>query len=508
METDALLHTKTRPVHPPSLGPTNMDDSVDHERRRPGALEQRNPPFHHPCPTFFSFNVRILMGRVLLLLVAFLYGTLSVTIRFVYQLSGPPSASALCTARGWLAALCFLPFLWMNKGHYKNQQTLHEQPRSSSNIAGEGESGNQWVEDPGDPEITQTASKGGHEDTTSTASVSSSSLSPVEQPSQKQPHLWWIALELAGWNFGAQGLVALGLLSTKSARASFLTQTSVVMTPVVSAVAGQTVAPTVWIACVVAFLGLMFLSDASSSSSSLEEGGEDSDGIRNNNNNKGGVGTDISIGDLIVLSGSMCWSLYIFRLSSVGDRYDEIELQAAKTFLLALLYSGWLSVSMMIMLVAPSSDDEQLQPQQEVGIVAGIIYVIGADLTKQWPGWTSLAAWGLIFYSALGPGTIADVMQQKGQAVIHASESNIVLSMEPVFTALLGQAILGEATTWQEKLGGGLIVGAAVIATQPAITMDSLKLQVNKVWWHTTHLSHSPHRNAGKRVQKAGPWNL
>jgi drug/metabolite transporter (DMT)-like permease len=500
METDALLHTKTGPVHPPSLGPTNMDDGVNDDRRRPEALEQRNPPFHHPCPTFFPFNVRILMGRVLLLLVAFFYGTLSVTIRFVYQLPGPPSASALCTARGWLATLCFLPFLWMNKGHYKDQQSRPQQPRSSSNTDGEGESDNQWVEDPGDPEITQTASQGGHEDTTNTSSVSSSSsssssLSPVEQPSQKQPHLWWIALELAGWNFGAQGLVALGLVSTKSARASFLTQTSVVMTPVVSAVAGKTVAPTVWIACVIAFLGLMFLSDASSSSSSsLEEGGEDDrDSIHNN---KGGVGTDISIGDLIVLSGSMCWSLYIFRLSSVGDRYDEIELQAAKTFLLALLYSGWLSASMMIMSVAPSSDNEQLQPQQEVGIVEGMIDVIGADLTKQWPGWTSLAAWGLIFYSAIGPGTIADVMQQKGQAVIHASESNIVLSMEPVFTALLGQAILGEATTWQEKLGGGLIVGAAVIATQPAMTMDSLKLQVNKVLWHTTHLSHSLQRKA------------
>ena len=46
-------------------------------------------------------------GRILLFVVAFLYGSLNVSLRFVYSLPGPPSASALSTARGWLAAAWF-----------------------------------------------------------------------------------------------------------------------------------------------------------------------------------------------------------------------------------------------------------------------------------------------------------------------------------------------------------------------------------------------------------------
>ena len=226
--------------------------------------------------------------------------------------------------------------------------------------------------------------------------------------------LWLVATELAFWNFGAQGLLTLGLLSTESARASFLTQTSVVMTPVVSAIAGCKVPKTVWIGCVVALFGLVLMS------------GDDS----------GGIGDDISVGDIIVLLGALSWSLYIFRLSSVGDSYNEIQLQATKTFVLALLYSGW------------------------------FIIACYRSYVSLWPGWRDISAWCLIFYSALGPGTLADVIQQSGQKVISASEANIVLSMEPVFTAILGRLILGEATSWQEKCGGGLIIVAALIATR------------------------------------------
>ena len=149
-----------------------------------------------------------------------------------------------------------------------------------------------------------------------------------------------------------------------------------------------------------------------------------------------GIGDDISVGDFIVLAGALCWSLYVFRLSSIGDLYDEINMQAAKTLILALLYSVWYFAA------SYWSD------------------------TNLWPGWHSMAAWGVIFYSALGPGTLADVIQQKGQAVIGASEANIVLSMEPVFTALLGRLILGESTSLQEKIGGSLIILAALVATR------------------------------------------
>eukprot|EP00429_Kryptoperidinium_foliaceum_P007645 CAMPEP_0176007916 /NCGR_PEP_ID=MMETSP0120_2-20121206/3479_1 /TAXON_ID=160619 /ORGANISM="Kryptoperidinium foliaceum, Strain CCMP 1326" /LENGTH=354 /DNA_ID=CAMNT_0017340691 /DNA_START=85 /DNA_END=1149 /DNA_ORIENTATION=- len=297
---------------------------------------------------------KVLQGRFLLLLVAFLYGSLNVTLRLVYDRPGPPSASALSSSRGWMAAACFVPLLMNHK-----PTTIY------------------------------------HDATTT------------------QSSFWRVAFELAFWNFGAQGLLALGLLSTESARASFFTQTSVVMTPILSAIAGYQLRCRVWLGCIIALIGLVLLSDSGAEKFSVA----------------------FEIGDLFCLSGAFCWSFYLFRLSSVGSSFDEVRMQAAKTLIMAFLYSGWFIVA-------------QIQSE-----------------TSLWEGWHDWISWALIFYSALGPGALADIIQQKGQAVVWAAEANVILSMEPVFTAILGLFLLGEATSVQEKFGGGLIILASIMST-------------------------------------------
>ena len=84
----------------------------------------------------------------------------------------------------------------------------------------------------------------------------------------------------------------------------------------------------------------------------------------------------------------------------------------------------------------------------------------------QWLGWQNLTAWALLLYSALGPGTVADVLQQQGQKEVSASEANVILSLEPVFAALCAQVLMGETTSLVETIGGGLILLAALIATR------------------------------------------
>jgi drug/metabolite transporter (DMT)-like permease len=308
-----------------------------------------------------SDSSSILDGRGLLCLVALLYGTLNVSLRLVYQLPDPPTASALSAARGWLASLCFVPLLASNRS--KQQQTVEE-------------------------------------------STSSSSLSSP---------LLWAGLELAIWNFLAQGLLNVGLLSTGSARASFLTQTSVLFTPVISLVCGQSVPSTVWIGCAIALVGLTLLSGGGAA---------------------GGMALAFSTGDWLVLGGALSWSMYLFRLSKIGSKFDEINLQAIKSTIVAVLYSVWFGFSLW------------KNPATSFGWV------------------THLAAWGALFYSALGPGTVADILQQKGQKHVSASEANVILSMEPVFAALCAWLLLGEVTSLQETLGGGLILVAALVATR------------------------------------------
>lgn len=306
-----------------------------------------------------SHLVSALQGRLLLLIVAFLYGSLNVSLRLVYQRPGPPSASALSSSRGWLAIACFLPLLMKHKPN-----PVYSDATNATR-------------------------------TTTCASF------------------WWVAMELAICNFGAQALLTLGLFSTASARASFFTQTSVVMTPILSAAVGYRIHWRVWLGCVIALIGLLLLSD----------------------NGKEKISFHFGIGDLFCLVGAFCWSFYLFRLSSVGGSFDEVQMQAAKTFLLAVLYSVWYIFA-------------QLQSE-----------------TNLWAGWNDWISWIFIFYSALGPGALADIIQQKGQAIVCAAEANVILSLEPVFTACLGLLFLGEETTLHEKTGGTLIILASIIST-------------------------------------------
>lgn len=70
------------------------------------------------------------------------------------------------------------------------------------------------------------------------------------------------------------------------------------------------------------------------------------------------------------------------------------------------------------------------------------------------------------FTQAIGPGTVADLLQQKGQQQTTASESNIILCLESAFAALCAFLFLGEVSSLQEIFGGSLIVLAAILASR------------------------------------------
>lgn len=101
-----------------------------------------------------------LQGRAILLLVAFLYGTLNVTLRGVYATEGPPAASVLSLVRQVLSVIAFIPLLVFSK-----------EPDASDSIDKDIESGNE----------------------------NDTGIDPV-----KVRPMWMAALELAFWNFGAQ----------------------------------------------------------------------------------------------------------------------------------------------------------------------------------------------------------------------------------------------------------------------------------------------------------------
>lgn len=328
-------------------------------------------------------DLKINQGRFLLGLVALLYGTLNVCLRFVYDVPDiPPTAAALSASRGWIALVCFLPPLLLDDREKKGNEKVDISSKNSSSL----------------------------------------------------PLLLKSGMELAVWNFLAQGLLNVGLITTGSARASFLTQCSVLFTPIISTLIGkQFVAQRVWFGCFIALFGLITLTMGGGGASSAL------------------FSLSLSSGDAFVIGGALSWSMYLFRVSILGPKHsnDEIRLQGVKTGFVAVLYSIWWLISSIMNATGLEKD-------------IGFMQLFGSI-----PSWmiSSYVVWIALLFSAIGPGTCADILQQKGQSVVTASEANVILSAEPVFATLFAVFLLGEKTSVLEIIGGGLILCAALIAS-------------------------------------------
>ena len=303
-------------------------------------------------------------ARASLLAVAGLFGTLNVCLRLIYSLPHAPAPPVVGLIRGIFTALCFAPSL----------ARLILQGRSSS----------------GD--------------------------------------LWSAAFWLGLWNVLSQGLLTVGLTMTSSSvRASFLAQSSVVITPVISVLlGGQTVKPSVWAGAVVAMVGLIVLTSGNANS-----GGDGLGGVSGTN-----------AGDLLVLGCALCWSMYLFQFGRIAHRYDKVSLQSATCAIRALMYVAWYFVAGLIRHMTAT-------------VSAGGMHGLGETLQSMWLGWRDLRAWGLLLFSAVGSGALAGVLQQKGQATLSASEANIILSSEPIWAGLCAR----------ENIGGLIIFFATIVAS-------------------------------------------
>jgi drug/metabolite transporter (DMT)-like permease len=203
-----------------------------------------------------------------------------------------------------------------------------------------------------------------------------------------------------------------------------------VLTPLISAVAGETIQSSVWGGCALALVGLFLISTSSSDTSSVT----DTDILA--------TASSFNQGDAMILLGALSWSAYIFRTSQIANKYSELDLQFTKTAFLAGMYGIWFLFEALSTLKS------------------------GGTLLQLWSGFQSIPVWILLAYSAVGPGAIADLLQQQGQKEVTASESNIILCMESIFAAVCAFTLLGEVSSIKEVIGGLFIVVAAILASK------------------------------------------
>jgi drug/metabolite transporter (DMT)-like permease len=276
---------------------------------------------------------------------------------------------------------------------------------------------------------------------------------------------WVAAAELALWNFLSQGLLNIALLYTDAMRVSFIAQariarvcaaacatatalrvrlcadaprraraqTAIVLTPLIAASQGQAVRRSTWAACAVALAGVALLASDGGGAAAGAAAAAAAPALR------------LSLGDALALGGAVTSSLYIYRISELGKRGLSNDLtQAVKVAIIAALYCVWALV-----------DGARL-------VAAGGAFV------ALWPGWRSALAWGVLAYSAVVPGALADVLQARGQARVEAAEAQVLLGAEPLWTAVLGMALLHERLGAAGWAGAGLIVAAVLLASGAA----------------------------------------
>lgn len=223
------------------------------------------------------------------------YGSLTVALRFLFLSDGPPLPSALSFVRSILVAACFIPVFARGK-------------------------------------------KARRED--------------AETSTSKD--FWRAAFELAVWNFMSQGFQNAGCAFTDAGRASFLTQTAIVFTPLISAARGDAMPPLTIPAVLSAFAGVVLLAC----------GGQSASG--------GGVSFALNLGDIFCLLGSACYSLYIVRTADYGRKMLQMTgIQAYKSLWLVLLYFGW-------------------------ALFAYIRLPAGSGLITLWPSFALLSGWLVI----------------------------------------------------------------------------------------------------------------
>jgi drug/metabolite transporter (DMT)-like permease len=247
------------------------------------------------------------------------------------------------------------------------------------------------------------------------------------------PAFWKAAIELTAYNALYEGLLSLSVVHADATRAAFLFESSVLWTPAIAAIGGARVPPTTWVAAATAVIGVALLA--------------------------GDAGTlSFSPGDAEALAAALAYSAYVLRLGAGWTAGGEAEgeeggmpsrevMQGVKCAFMLLVYAAWAASDAFTAASATGAHS----PQDLAAVM--------------WPGAASGAAWAVLIYSGAVPGALADVAQAKGQARVGPAEAQILLASEPLWTALLGAAALGERLSGRDTAGAALIVGAVGISS-------------------------------------------
>ena len=97
-------------------------------------------------------------------------------------------------------------------------------------------------------------------------------------------------------------------------------------------------------------------------------------------------------------------------------------------------------------------------------LVVGMVNLVVSALTEPWPQSVTLPVVGWVLASALVATSLRFALQTHGQSLAPASHVALLMTLEPVWTALLGALWYGQSMVLAQFLGCSLIFGAMLIS--------------------------------------------
>ena len=204
---------------------------------------------------------------------------------------------------------------------------------------------------------------------------------------------------------GATLLQQAGMQTASAGKAGFLTALYIVIVPVLGIFLGRRPGLKVWIGVVLALVGAYLLSV------------------------KGGAG--IASGDLLVIASAVVFSLHILVIDSVPAGVDGVRLSCVQF------------------------------------LVAGVFALVLALFLESFTWRGILSAWVPLLYTGVVSSGVGYTLQILGQRTVNPTVACLILSLESVFAALAGWAILGQALSLRELFGCALVFVAVILAQLP-----------------------------------------
>lgn len=205
---------------------------------------------------------------------------------------------------------------------------------------------------------------------------------------------------------GATLLQQAGMQTASAGKAGFLTALYIVIVPVLGIFLGRRPGLKVWMGVVLALVGAYLLSV------------------------KGGAG--IASGDLLVIASAVVFSLHILVIDSVPAGVDGVRLSCVQF------------------------------------LVAGAFALVLALFLESFTWRDILSAWVPLLYTGVVSSGVGYTLQILGQRTVNPTVASLILSLESVFAALAGWAILGQALSLRELFGCALVFVAVILAQLPS----------------------------------------